>query len=466
MYRLLIPIIACLLLTACSIPEPLVERVKTEGVLRVITWNSPTTYYIERDEIKGLEYELVERFARELGVKVQYILPESFDQIIPSIQIEDAHFAAAGLIVTPERKSNLKFTPSYLEITQQLVYRSGSRRPRKIMDTTDGLLEVMAGSIHEESLQKLKLKNPGLEWVSQKEHDTSELLYLIEEQLVDYTIANSNEVSMSRRFYPHLKGAFDLGSPQPVAWAFPHAEDSSLYHAAKEFLEKIKKNGTLDQLIERYYGSVDRLNFVDTLTFRRHYGTRLQELLPFFHRASEETGIDWQRVAAIGYQESHWNPKAVSPTGVRGVMMLTKATAKQLKIKDRMDPKQSILGGAKYVRLMKKKVPNRIQEPDRLWLALAGYNVGFGHLEDARILTERTGDDPDKWADVKRYLPLLSQKKYYTTVKRGYARGGEPVHYVDNIRSYYDLLMFELEKTPENSRSEQQVFILGTPSAL
>lgn len=131
------------------------------------------------------------------------------------------------------------------------------------------------------------------------------------------------------------------------------------------------------------------------------------------------------------------------------MMMLTLRTAKQLGISNRLDPKQSIKGGASYLRRVLNKVPERIQEPDRTWFALAGYNVGWGHVEDARIITQKQGGNPDKWADVKTRLPLLQKSKWYKNTKHGYARGSEPVKYVDNIRRYYDVLVWQDEENME-----------------
>jgi membrane-bound lytic murein transglycosylase F len=463
--RPLIALVLSTILLGCSIPKPLVERIKEKGVLLVATRNSPTTYYESRNGIRGMEYELVGRFARSIGVNARFIIPDTLEEILPLVADGEVDLAAAGLTVTPQREQRARFGPSYQKITQQLIYRGGSRRPKTIADTIGSSLEVVAGSVHEETLQQLKQKIPGLHWVAPKDTDSEELLYLVKEQMIDYTVADSNVVALSRRFYPELKVAFDLTKSLPLAWAFPHAEDSSLFNAARDFLEKLRNDGTLEQLIERYYGHTAKLGFVDTRSFRRHIATRLPALIPFFKKAAEETGIEWQLLAAIGYQESHWNPKAISPTGVRGVMMLTRGTARQLGVKDRRDPEQSILGGARYLRVVEKKIPERISEPDRLWLTLAGYNVGFGHLEDARILTQRGGGGPDKWSDVKKFLPLLSQKKYYKTVKHGYARGREPVSYVDNIRSYYDLLIWE-NRSQETTPAAGTEVLTTTPAAL
>lgn len=445
------------LLAGCGAEQPLLDRVQDEGALVVITRNSPTTYYEERDGFRGLEYELVERFANRLGVQVRYIVPESFDQIIPMIVNGEAHFAAAGLTVTPKRETLVRFAPSYQEITQQLVYRRDRKKPKSIADTLSGTLEVVAGSSHEETLERLKLDYPELTWTAQQGIESEELLYLVKEQLINYTIGDSNEVALSRQLYPMLKVAMDLGEPDRLAWAFPHAEDDSLYDAASEFIGQLKSEGILEQLLERYYGHMDRLGFVDKRTFQCHFVQRLPDLLAYFREAARQTGLDWRLLAAVSYQESHWNTKAVSPTGVRGLMMLTRATANQLGVDNRRDPKQSILGGARYIRMMQEKIPERIQEPDRMWLTLASYNIGFSHLEDARILAMRDGADPDKWTDVKRYLPLLSQKKHHKTVKYGYARGAEAVNYVDNIRNYFDLLTWHLAQRPENQGPKKPI---------
>jgi membrane-bound lytic murein transglycosylase F len=344
----------------------------------------------------------------------------------------------------------VRFGPAYHEITQQVIYRLGSTRPLDMKDTLDGTLEVVAGSSHEEELERLKKDLPELKWQAHDDLGSEDLLYLVREGVVDYTIADSHEAALNRRYYPKLGVAFDLTDPQPLAWAFPHSEDSSLYDAAVEFFEEIRSDGTLGRLIERYFGHVGRMNFVDFRTFRRHVLERLPRLRPHFEKAAAETGIDWRLLAAIGYQESHWDNEAVSPTGVRGIMMLTSATAGQLGVEDRTDPEQSIMGGARYVKVVRRKIPKRIADPDRMWLALAAYNIGFGHLEDARILTQRQGANPDKWADVKHRLPLLMKKKWHSTVKHGYARGREAVTYVDNVRNYYDMLRGVIER--EGSR--------------
>ena len=159
--------------------------------------------------------------------------------------------------------------------------------------------------------------------------------------------------------------------------------------------------------------------------------------------------FDWRKLAAASYQESHWNPSARSPTGVRGMMMLTLPTAAYVGVDNRLDPEQSIRGGAFYLKDMMERLPDTIPENQRIWFALASYNIGLGHVEDARRLTESMGMDPDAWADVKKVLPLLQQSKYYKQTRYGYARGSEAVHYVDSIRRYYDTLVWIDDQTKQ-----------------
>ncbi len=418
------------------------ERVKKTGLLTVLTRYDPTTYYESADGFSGLEYDLVQLFAQYLKVKTKFIIPDTFTQILQKAQAGEADFAAAGITITSDRQQQFLFTPPYQEITEQIIYRSGTKRPKTVADLNDGILEVVQDTSHVETLLQLQENEPQLQWLTNKNLDTDGLLYLINARLIDYTIADSNQITLIRRFYPKLNVAFDISPPRQLAWAFQQSTDTSLYDEATLFFKKIRQNKVLEQLLERYYGHTRNIKYVGNCTFRLHFKSLLPQYQTLFQEAAEKYAFDWRVLAAISYQESHWNKEAVSPTGVKGLMMLTRATARQLGVKDRTHVKESIFGGARYLKQRLKKIPTRIPEPDRTWFALASYNIGFGHLEDARIITQELGNNPDKWIDVKQALPLLIKKKWYSKTKHGYARGKEPVIYVDNIRSYIDLLLW------------------------
>lgn len=422
------------------------EQIKARGSLVVLTRSGPTTFFNGADGPAGLEHDLIQLFAEHIGVQAKFRTPPTFNDLLNQISKGKADIAAAGLTVTPQRQKLMRFAPPYQNITEQVVYRSGNKKPKTTKDLSNGILEIVNGSSFNDSLEKLRSKTPSLNWNINTQLNTDGLLYLVNEGLIDYTISDSHQVSTIRRFYPKLNVAFDLTSPRQLAWALPLSNDDSLYNEISSFLKKIKKNKTLNHLLEKYYGNSDNLNYVGNCKFRLHIENRLPHYEALFKEEAKKHDLDWRLLAAIGYQESHWNPDATSPTGVKGLMMLTRATAKQLGVKDRTEAAQSISGGALYFKQRLKKIPNRIQDPDRTWFALASYNVGFGHLEDARILTQKRHKNPDKWLDVKESLPLLSKKKWFSQVKHGYARGGEPVHYVKNIRSYYDLLIWLTEE--------------------
>jgi len=465
----------CVILTACEpqnqeSPHPpknpasstrsQLERIQKTGILTVLTRYDQTTYYETANGFSGLEYDLVQLFAKHLHVKVKFIIPPTFAEILRKTKVGEADFAAAGLSITKTRQQSLLFTPPYQSITEQVIYRMGNKRPKNIDDLTEGILEIVKNTSHAETLQQLQENIPELQWNTNDLLDTDGLLYLINEYLIDYTIADSNQITLLRRFYPKLNVAFNIGQPRQLAWAFTKSIDLSLYHEAVEFFKRIKEDKTLNQLIARHYGHAQQTKYVGNCTFQLHLKTRLPAYQALFEQAAKKYGFDWRLLAAISYQESHWNKKAVSPTGVKGLMMLTQATANQLGIKNRVHPAESINGGALYLKQRIKKIPRRIPEPDRTWFGLASYNIGFGHLEDARIITQRLGKDPDKWIDVKESLPLLTQKKWYSMTKHGYSRGKEPVLYVANIRNYFDLLIWHTSNKKRKEEAAMKPFPL------
>ena len=445
-------LIISLFLSSCNEPRlSHLEQIKQNGVLKVITRNSPTTYYESADGHAGIEYDLIESFAHSLGVKTEYIVKDNVKEITEAVNSGEVDLAAAGLALTAEREKLLRFAPSYQTITSKLVFKQGKKWPRNISQL-DGDLRIVAHSSFSQTLLDLKKTHPKLHWSETSDHTSEELLMMVLDETIDYTIVYSTELDLNRRFHPELAVAFTIGEPKNIAWAFSPTDDYSLFSKTIEFFGHQKQQGTIAQLQDKYYGHVEKFDYVGAREFHQATDKKLEQYKDWFVESAGDD-LDWRLLAAVSYQESHWKPKAKSPTGVRGMMMLTLRTAKQLGINNRLDPKQSIEGGAAYLRKVLKRVPKRIEEPDKTWFALAGYNVGWGHVEDARIITQKQGGNPDRWADVKERLPLLQKSKWYKKTKHGYARGSEPVHYVDNIRRYYDVLVWldeENQDSPNN----------------
>jgi membrane-bound lytic murein transglycosylase F len=431
----------CLLASACNVSQDnKLSAVKHAGELVVLTRNSPTTYYEGPDGPTGFEYDLAHAFAARLGVTLRMKTVDRFSDLLPMVADGDGDFAAAGLTITPLRETQVRFTPSYQTIRQQVVCNARTPPPANVKGLIGRHLEVAAGTSYVEVLNRLKLRYPQLSWTTTDNLQTEDLLVQVQQGLTELTVADSNIIDLSRQFNPDLRVAFDLSEPEKLAWAFPLSDDDSLYQAASRFLEDMRQSGELAHLIERHYGPASRFNPINLAAYIEKITTDLPRYRDIFQEAGRRYLLDWRLLAALSYQESYWDPAAVSPTGVRGIMMLTETTAQHLGVSNRMDVRQSVNGGAAYLRTLMDRIPERIREPDHTWFALAAYNVGINHLEDARIITQSQGGDPDKWADVKERLPLLTKAAWYTKARHGYARGYEPVQFVTRIRMYYEIL--------------------------
>ncbi|MEW5891663.1 MAG: membrane-bound lytic murein transglycosylase MltF [Pseudomonadota bacterium] len=432
--------LVAMLLAACS-PKPL-ESPDQTGTLVVVTRGSPTTYYISpAGEPTGFEYDLVKRFAEANGWQLRIEPVASLDQLFERLDAGTAHLAAAGLSATPARDLKYTLGPKYGEVTEQVICRSGKTMPSRPKDLAGLRIEVVANSSHIDALWWLRLRHPGVKWAEIQASGEDELLDRVQTGLSDCTVADSTTFTIARHFYPDIGVAMELGKPRALVWLMPKNTARPLRDKLETFFSGIKTSGVLKQLQERYFGHIERLEEADVRGILERRSTLLARYKPLFHQAQIATGLDWRFLAALAYQESQWNPNATSPTGVRGMMMLTGETADRLGVKNRLDPLESILGGARYVLMLKEGLPLRIQEPDRTWLALAAYNMGMAHLEDARRLTASLGRNPDAWKDVKDVLPLLAQSAYQDRLRFGYARGGEARYLVENVRIYYDILL-------------------------
>jgi len=436
-------LLACLLIFyRLSIER--VPDVQTSKEVVVLAHNAPGSYYVGGDgKYTGLEYDLATLFVKELGpaYRIKLVNVDNIAEIIPKLKAGKAHFAAANVTVTKDRAKLVTFGPAYLKTQQYVAYDTDHQAEPKGIESLFGKhIHVPAGSSYAENLKNLQRQYPQLIWQEIKSGGEDELIEQVTSGLLDYTITDAHIVSLMQNYYANLGKGFAISEPQEIAWVFPKHLDPWLYERVNRFFSRIQKDGTLKNLIDRYYGHVERLNTVDVTKFLEQIRSTLPKFTKLFKEAQELTEIDWRLIAAISYQESHWDQYNTSPTNVRGMMMLTEQTADELGVTDRLDAKQSILGGARYINQLKKQIPERIPEPDRTWMTLAAYNIGFSHLEDARVLASQMKLNPDSWADLKTTLPLLNKAEYYSKAKFGYANGGAPVIFVESIRTYLKIL--------------------------
>ncbi len=437
--------------------QGLLSRITEKGELIVLTTNQPTTYYIDREgNPTGPEYDMTHSFAKYLGVEPRYVKLDSTDAVIEALRKGEGDIAAAGLTITGDRAAEFDFGPAYIDVSEYLVCHRDAKFIDSIEDIKGVQIVVPTSTSYIDTLHK---EYPGIDWSHNSNLVTPKLFEKVRSKEIECTISDSTIFDISRRYYPEISVKYTLHKGSQLAWMY-QKDNSRLTGAIQKWFAEYNDSGEYARKIEKYYGHIDVFDYVDIQKFKRRINKRLPKYKEMFIKAAKKHGISPSLLAAQSYQESHWDPKAKSPTGVRGIMMLTQPVAKSLGVTSRLDARQNIYAGARYQAKMKIMFDDNVNEPDRTWMALAAYNVGRGHFRDAQALALTLGKNPNLWIDMKEVLPLLSDKKYYKDLTYGYARGNEPVQYVTRIRDYDDILAKHfVEKTApaEKDRSKTKV---------
>ncbi len=470
-------------------PPPALQQLLFREELQVALVENPLgrSELAETNAHDQLELDLLHGFADTLGTRIRVIRVETPHAALERVRDRRVDIAA-GFLLDPD-DPRIESGPRILSIKHVIAYwrDNGDNGPLESLEAlpAGARLGITEQASLPEKLRQRRVPPAGETRAASSNgrpqprppadqtiparlvpYGTTEALrQALKAGEIDYAVMNSLEFGRLRRLYPQLRTAFRFERSTEVEWLFPAGLDRSLIERAEEYVQRLRDNGELEVMIDRYLGHLQVHDLVDALTFARQVGDRLDRYRPIFEEAGAKYGLDWRFIAAVAYQESHWDAEAVSSTGVRGLMMLTRDTAADLNISNRTDPAASVDGGTRYLLQMRARLPERIPEPDRTWMALAAYNVGLGHLHDARRLADANGDDPDRWLDVKEWLPRLAEPKWHEQTRYGYARGREPVTYVQNIRSYYDKL---IQRYPEASdrRSTEPRPYRRTPWAL
>ncbi|NOR57250.1 MAG: membrane-bound lytic murein transglycosylase MltF [Sulfurimonas sp.] len=431
-----------------NISEPevtptLLEKIKAKKRLDVVIMNSPTVYYVGSDKERGFEYDLISEYAKELEVDLNLTVVYTVSEALQKTREGLGDITVASLTETPTRAKEFKFGPQYYTIQEQLICNNGMYKKRTIPKNVQDLvgLNIVVGkdTSYEATMSKLSRSVLGLDFNSTDKYSTEQLLELTHKQKIDCTITDSNIFMINQRYYPELVRTLVLSEKKNLSWILRKG-DNSVNDSLYKWLNTYEHSGKMAELRNFYYSFLGIFDYYDTKVFYKRLKTRLPKYEKYFKEAEKKYNIPWLLLAAQSYQESHWNPKARSHTGVRGLMMLTQATAKQMGVKNRLSVKESIDGGAKYLSKMEKRFPPEIKGKNRWAFTLAAYNVGMGHIHDAQTLARKLNKNPYSWNDIKKVLPLLSQKKYYKNLKYGYARGNEPVRYVNSIQHYLDII--------------------------
>ncbi len=429
------------------------EALLSRGELVLITRNNSACYYEGPHGPVGFEYDLAKAFAEHLGVDLRISIIEDEVDMIAALKAGQGDIIAPGVPFGSQSARLLSLGPGYLEVEQQVVGRRGGPDIQSKKALEAYTLWITGSSARIEYLEELRRMYPGVNWQILTAYSAEDLLQMVWTRSLPLTVVDSNIMSMNHHYFPELTVMLTLGSPQKLTWA-TDPRNRRLQEAVAKWFDLKKTRETIKGLVEHYYSHLESFDYVDLARYRRRIKVRLPKYRAFFEAAAKKYKLDWKLVAAQAYQESHWNPRARSYTGVRGIMMLTRETAASMDLENRMDVEASIFAGTRYLARLHRQVGNSVSEPDRTLMALAAYNIGFGHLQDARGLARRLGKPENSWHGVRSVFPLLQQKKYYRTLEHRYARGNEVVMYVDRIRTYYKMLQPNLDALTPGSSAE------------
>ena len=280
--------------------------------------------------------------------------------------------------------------------------------------------------------------------INYTDNELDVLVYNLSNNLISHTILTRSSYLFFKKYYPNLVIKKNITKVKLV-WNFSN-DDGTLRNNLFEFLENEKTLDFINNLDNKYYAKNSRSSyiFIGSRIFISDIVLKLPKFEHFFKEASIKYNIDWKLLAALSYQESKWDNDAVSPTGVRGLMMLTKKTADMLEV-NRLIPSESIDGGSKYLVFLRNKY-KKYNNDTRLNLMLASYNLGSGHVDDVVSLLTKDNIDINNWNNLRKYLLKLNKKEFYKKMQYGYARGWEAVQYIENVKQYYDIISFLEEK--------------------
>ncbi len=410
------------------------------GELVVATLVSPGLFMRETTDgdqplESGADHDLAAEFAKSLGLPARFIVAADAFELVELVATGRAHMAMS----LPIGNGELTFSQPVRGSEPWLVGRDDALEPGEPAALAARPIEVVAGSPLADTLRGLGI-DPPPQVIEVPEIDEMGLLARVAAGRTPLAAVHDIHLDLANNFYPQLKPLLRLPGRIELGWGFARHGGKPLVAQADEFIARARQDGLMARIDDRYFGHIKRVDNAGISRFLDDMRTRLPAFRRYFQAAQELTGLDWRLIAALAYQESHWDPLATSPTNVRGIMMLTEETADHLGVKNRLDAAESIHAGARYLAELIDQLPGKAKPPDRLWLGLAAYNLGMGHLRGAQAIARGMKRDPDSWYDMKQVLPQLARPEIAARLKSGPARGGEAVILADNVHTYYDIL--------------------------
>ena len=432
--------------------------------LRMITRNNPMTYFIFRGLQVGFEYELMKKFASQHDLRLEIVIPDSHAELLSYLNEGKGDIVASAMTITEERQEQAAFTRPYNEVSELVVVRADDNSINSLQDLVGRPIHVRASSSFYTTLMALRDSIEGIEIALVPDDvETEEILVGVEEGVYDITMCDSNLLDVERAYGRQLKAAFSV-KPAELGWAI-RKDNTDLLAALNEYIKK-EKGGLFFNMMKKRYFENTRTIAKAKDSMRVGLSGQLSPYDDLTKKYASQYGLDWRLITAQMYQESKFDPKAVSWVGAQGLMQVMPSTGEQLGFTDLHDPQESIHAGVKYMYQLINRFDHKLPMEERLRFALASYNVGYGHVLDARRLAREMRWDANRWfGNVEKAMRLLSQPEYYERARYGFCRGGQPVHYVENIQRFYDAYVEVLNTAvpPTSTRPLSSGFV-GPPS--
>ena len=478
LFKIIIGIILISLFTACgsnkennvdappeAVKDPItkdIADIKAEGVLRALTTYSGTSYFLYRGKAMGFEYELLQRFAEYLGVELEIIVTSNIDSLVKKLNDGEVDLIAHTLTITSERKKKVNFT-DYLYLTNQVLVQKKPDNWRNMkwnkvektlvhdaIELIDDTVSVRKNTSYFQRLNNLSSEIGGEIIIDTLSGSlaTDEIIKMVVDGDIKYTIADKNIASINASYYPILDIDVPISFSQRIAWAV-RSNSPNLLVAANEWLKEFKKEVDYNVIFNKYFKNTRAFKARIKSDFYSLNNNKISKYDEIIKKNAAIIEWDWRLLASLIYQESQFDPHAKSWAGAHGLMQIMPATAKELGVKDRSNPEQVIQGGAKYLKMLYDRFDMVEDSVQRIKFSMASYNCGYGHVTDAQNLAEKRGIDQNIWDDhIDNIILELSYPKNYNdpVVKYGYVRGTEPYNYVVNIFDRYDHYKKFIEK--------------------
>lgn len=435
------------------------DEILESGKLHALTDNSATGYFIYRGIPMGYEYELLELFAGYLDVDLDITVIDNTTSILDSLEKGFGRVGAANFTVTQSRKERFLFSEPHLSTRQVLLQKLPEGYRRMTRDQIDNRLikepKELAGktvhvregtSFHERTLNIQAEIGDSINIVLLPDNlDCDSLMALIDSDSIRYSIEDENIANFFQTFHPQIDIRTPVSFSQNIAWILPKNSER-LRDTINAWIRGEKGSSDYAYIYNKYFKWTSKAGQKVSGVYNLKGGGRISPFDDVFKKYAESIGWDWSLIASLVKQESNFDPSVRSWAGALGLMQLMPATALQYGIDSNqlIIPESNVYAGTKYIGKLHDYWLNEIQIPDSqevIKFTLASYNVGIGHIQDARRLAVKHDLDPNVWIDnVEKMILLKSNPEYYRdeVVRHGYCRGREPYNYVRNIFKNYE----------------------------